>query len=87
MLVAFAFLLHGAKESAIKIHKANRCEYYHYLFLQLCESPVRLYVLLSAFPAADTEAKDELKGGIRVCLKRTLYCDGGVGKEVWSASS
>ena len=33
VLVVFAFLLHGAKKSAIKIHKANRCEYYHYSLL------------------------------------------------------
>lgn len=67
MVVVFAFLLHDAKKSLIKIqqYKANRCEYYHYLFLQLCESPVWLYVLLSAFSAADTDRKVELKGGIK----------------------
>ena len=65
MLVVFAFILHGAKKSVIKIQEANRCEYYHCSFLQLCESPVWLYVLLSAFPAADTERRVELKGGIK----------------------
>ena len=29
MLVVFAFLLHGAKKSVIKIQEANRCEYFH----------------------------------------------------------
>ena len=66
MLVVFAFFfLHGAKKSVIKIEEPNRCEYYHCSFLQLCESPAFLYVLLSAFLAADTVRKVELKGGIK----------------------
>ena len=33
VLVVFAFLLHGAKKSVIKIQEANRCEYYRCSFL------------------------------------------------------
>ena len=38
------------------------------IVLSYSESPVWLYVLLSAFPAADTERRVELKGGIKVLV-------------------
>ena len=44
VLLVFAFFLHGGKKSVIKIKETNKCEYYHCSFLQLCESPLWLYV-------------------------------------------
>ena len=44
VLLVFAFLLHGGKKSVMKIKETKKCEYYHCSFLQLCESPVWLYV-------------------------------------------
>ena len=75
MLLVFAFLLHGGKKSVIKIKETNKCEYYHYSFLQLCENPVWLYVVQGW-----TERRNQ-----GVSLKRTLYFDGGVGNKVSSA--
>ena len=59
----------------IKIKETNKCEYYHCSFLQLCESPVRLYV-----EQGWTERRNQ-----GVSLKRALYCDDGVGNKVSSA--